>query len=171
MITKKQVLENLDHVKKYLEEIENPIEWVEINNENCPTLKKYGVEQFKIMKQKMRDSDGQVWNNISFSDAQKEAKKLGYKLPDMRQMLALLEQYRNTNKKVSCYDQEFLGIEELSYDEDVNYEWIEGAGIAFLRGGLWNDGTNAGVFALRLNYGPGYSGATALGSVVSPLCS
>jgi len=125
--------------------------WVKIN---IPTLKKYGVKPFSIMKRKMRKNN-EVWNNISFYDAQKEAEKLGYRLPDIREMLAILEYYKQKNKNVSENDKEFLGIEELSYEEDVHYEWIEGAGCAFLRGGYWSLGARAGAFALTLGAAPG----------------
>ena len=129
-------------------------QWVEINYENCPTLKKHGCKPFKIMKYKMRDSKGEVWNNINFKEAQKETKKLGYRLPDIREILALFDHYVNTRSPISVYDKEFLGIEELAYDEDVYLELIEGASQAFLRGGYWPYTSAAGVFALILSGAP-----------------
>ena len=132
------------------------IEWVDINTKVIPAklFKKYGISDFQIMKQKMR-KDGEIWNNINFFDAKKEAEKLGYRLPDMREMLALLEFYKQKNKTISENDKEFLGIEELSYEEKVCYEWIEGAGCAFRRGGYWSGGSNAGAFSLHLSISPG----------------
>ena len=160
--TKIEKLEkDLKALKKQLRE--KNIEWVEINNKNCPTLKKYGAKPFKIMKRKMRDKDGKVWNNINFFDAKKECEKLGHRLPDIREMLALLEHYRKTQTKVSEHDKEFLGIEELSLDEDVYMEWVKGAGCAFLRGAGWDNTSDAGVFALTLNYTPSNSGDDTVG--------
>ena len=153
MINKTEIKKHLKEVKAYIKELEGGLEWVEINNTNCPTLKKYGVKPFRIMKKKMR-KNGEVWNNITFYDAQKEAKKLGYRLPDIREILALLEQYRKVTKTISCHDNEFLGIEELSYDESVCYEWIEVAGVAAFRGGGWYDTTGDGPVALYLSHAP-----------------
>ena len=152
-IKKGDILEiNDDNVKKKQQDIE----WVDINTKVIPAklFKKYGISDFQIMKQKMR-KDGEIWNNINFYDAKKEAEKLGYRLPDMREMLALLEFYKQKNKTVSENDKEFLGIKELSYKENVCYEWIEGAGCAFRRGGDWDDGSDAGAFTLPLNDSPG----------------
>ena len=157
-MNKQTVLKNLDEIKQYIKEIENEndVEWVDITNENCPTLKKYGCTPFRMMKKKMRKPGTQeVWNNINFFDAQKEAEKLGYRLPDMRETLALLEQYRATQGEISHKDKEFLGIEELSYDEDVNYEWIDCSGVSFLRGGSWVYAANAGAFTAYLVDTPG----------------
>lgn len=153
MINKKEIKLHLDEVKRYIQKIEDDTEWVEINYKNCPTLKKYGCVPFLIMKKKMR-KDEEVWNNINYYDAKKETKRLGYRLLDIREMLALLEQYRKTTKLPSNKDKEFLGIEELSYDEKVNYEWIDVAGVAAFRGGYWNSGAHAGPFALDLSNAP-----------------
>ncbi len=153
MITKKEVLKNLEQVKKYLKEIEGDEEWVEINNENCPTLSKYGAKPFRIMKKKMR-KDGEVWNNINLEEAKKACKERGCRLPKIQEMLALLDHYKSTNKKISYDDKEFLGIEELSYEEDVTCELIDGP-ISFLRGGYWDVGEDAGAFALVLDAVPG----------------
>ena len=155
MITKKEIIKHLDKVKQYLKEIESQEEWVEINDQNCPTLKNYGVKPFRIMKRKMR-KDGKVWNNINYFDAKKEAEKLGYRLPDVREILALLEQYRKTRKNYSYKDDEFLGITELSYDNDVCYEWLDIEGVAAIRGGNWNTGAAAGPFTLDLDNAPSY---------------
>jgi len=137
----------------YFEHKDN-FEWVEINNENCPTLEKYGCKPFKIMKKKMRNKDGKVWNNINFYEAKEEAEKLGYRLPDIREMLALLEHYKLVNQNISHKDKDFLGIEELSYGEDVCFEWIEGAGCAFLRRTSWVYTSYAGDFILDLDAAP-----------------
>jgi len=159
MITKKQVRDNLATVRQFIAELENDVEWVEINYDNCPTLKKYNVKPFRIMKKKMRNSDGKVWNNINFFDAKKEVEKWGYRLPDIREMLALLEQYKTDNKNINYNNRSYLGIEELSYQEDVAYEWVEGAGCTWTRGGFWTAGAGAGTFALSLNNAPSYTGA------------
>ena len=155
----KEIKSYLDEVKKYIEEIENEPqeqEWVEINNQNCPTLAKYGCKPFRIMKKKVRKlNSNEVWNNINFYDAQEEVKKLGYRLPDIREILALMEHYRKTQKKVSYEDKEFLGIEELSYGEYVNLEWINASGVAFRRGGHWISTSYAGAFAAGLVSTPG----------------
>lgn len=153
MITKKEIIKNLDQVKQYLKEIEGQEGWVEINDQNCPTLKKYGVKPFRIMKRKMR-KDGEVWNNINYFDAKKEAEKLGYRLPDVREILALLEQYRKTRKNYSYKDDEFLGITELSYD----YEWLDIEGVAAIRGGAWAAGALGGPFTLNLGAAPSVVG-------------
>ena len=157
----KKLEKDLEALKKELRG-EN-IEWVEINEKNCPTLSKYGVKPFKIMKRKMRDKDGNVWADINFLDAKKECEKLGYRLPDIREMLALLEHYKNTQKEVSVNDKEFLGIEELSLKEDVYIEWVEGAGCVFRRGAYWDNTSHAGVFTLNLSPTPDYSGNNSIG--------
>ena len=142
-------------MKQYIQEIENEVEWVDITNKNCPTLAKYGAKPFRIMKKKMRKPGTQeVWNNINFLDAQKEAEKLGYRLPDIREILALLEQYRTTREKRSYKNKKFLGIEELSYDENVYLEWIDCAGVAAIRGGYWGNGAVDGPFALNMYNAP-----------------
>lgn len=151
MITKKQVLENLDQIKKYLTEIDT-VEWIEINNENCPTLEKYGVKPFKIMKNLVQ-KDGEPWVYINFFDAKKEAENMGYRLPDVREILALLDHYT-----ASGQPKDFLGIEDL---EDW-YEWIDGPSNENF--GWWRyDGPYAGLFTLNLAYGPGYSGNGDIG--------
>ena len=154
----KKLEKDLEALKKQVQK-EN-FEWVEINEKNCPTLSKYGAKPFKIMKRKMRDKDGKAWNNINFFDAKKECEKLGYRLPDIREMLALLEHYKKTQKKISEHDKEFLGIKELSIDEDVYMEWIEGAGCAFRRGGDWYNGACAGLYTLYLSSAPSYTFST-----------
>ena len=153
----KKLEKDLEALKKQVQK--EDFEWVEINEKNCPTLSKYGAKPFKIMKRKMRDKYGKVWANINFLDAKKECKELGYRLPDIREMLALLEHYKNTQKEVSVNDKEFLGIEELSVEEDVYMEWIEGVSCAFLRGARWSGASNAGVFTLYLSDTPGSSGS------------
>ena len=133
------------------------IEWIDITNKNCKYLKKYGIKPFRIMKYKMRKEDGTVWNNINFFEAKKQAEKLGCRLPDIREILALLEQYKKNNEVVSCYDKSFLGIKELSYHKNVYHEWGQvGSDVAFVRGGYWANDAYAGVFTLLLNYPPAF---------------
>lgn len=148
-ITKKQAQEKIIELQNYINGISDEEEWVKIDYTVIPKslFEKYGVEPFEIMKRKMR-TDGKVWNDINYFDARKEAEKLGYRLPSIQEHLLLVEHYSNTN--------EFLGIEELSYDEDVNHEWIAfNEKLAFVRGGTWNDGTVAGVGMLALSGVPG----------------
>jgi len=147
----------LKELKESIKTQPDDTEWVKITNENCPTLAKYGAKPFKIMKRKMRNKEGDVWNNINFFDATKEVEKLGYRLPDIREMLALFEQYKTVQKERSIHDKEFLGIEELSYDEEVYLEWINCACSGFIRGGNWNLGSDVGAFTLVLNVAPSYS--------------
>jgi len=152
-ITKQDVKDNLDFIKKVLAEIDT--EWVEINNQNCPTLKKYGVQPFEIMKYKMRNAKGEVWDTISFADATKEAETLGYRLPHWREISSLMEHYVHTKKHPNMHDKAFLGIEELSYDEHVYCEFLEGpGGVAAIRGGDWSNDSSDGPFALHLYDAP-----------------
>ena len=112
------------------------------------------------MKRKMRKGD-KVWTNISWTDAKSKAEKLGLRLPHITEMLTLLDFYKKEKgDSVSIYDEEFLGINELSYDEEVSLELIDGPTV-FIRGGYWNAGSNAGAFALYLDWGAG----SASGSV------
>jgi len=145
---------------KGIRKIENTdIEWIKIDSSVIPAelFKKYGCGTFEIMKRKMRDEYGKVWKNINYFNAQKECEKLGYRLPNIREMLMLLEYYKNSNKKISFKDKEYLGIEELSYDEEACYEWIYNLkDIAFVRGGDWDYGAYAGVFTLYLYDSPTY---------------
>ena len=112
----------------------------------------------------MRNEDGEVWKNINYFDAQKECEKLGYRLPNIQEMLMLLEHYKNVFKEISYKDKEFLGIEELSYDENVYIEWIFGLyDVAFRRGGDWGGGGRAGVFAIDLSNLPSSDTNTDIG--------
>jgi len=152
-MNKQQALLKIKELKKFVEELDKQEQWAKIDYSVIPKelFDKYGVKPFEIMKRKMRNNEGEVWNDINYFDAQKECKKLGYRLPNVQEILLLLEFYKQKNKKVSCYDKEFLGIEELSYDEDVCYEWIYCLkDCGFLRGGDWNNGSTAGLFALGL---------------------
>jgi len=156
-LSKEQALNKIEELKGYINEIENQEEWVKIDYSVIPKelFTKYGVEPFEIMKKKMRNDKGEAWNEIDYFDAQKECEKLGYRLPNIREMLILLDFYKQKNKEVSVYDKEFLGIEELSYHEEVYLEWIyclDDCG--FIRGGSWSDGSDAGLFALDLNSAP-----------------
>ncbi len=131
----------------------NGDQWVTIDYSVIPkeTFDRYGAKPFQIMKRKMR-KDGNVWNNISWNDAKKEANKLALRLPHITEILLLLDFYKKERgDKVSIYDKEFLGIEEISYDEGVCYELIDGPAV-FLRGGGWAYGSSAGAFALSLSW-------------------
>jgi len=164
----------IDEAKQKIEELKNflkqedeelPFLWVKIDYSVIPQalFEKYGVKPFEIMKRKMRNKDGKVWNNINYFDAQKECEKLGFRLPNIREMLMLLEYYKNGNQIISYKDKEFLGIEELSYGEDVCYEWIYCfVDVALERGGHWDSAAYAGVFTLNLNYSPSYA-STSVG--------
>jgi len=159
-MNKQEALSKIEELKKFVEDLDKKVEWVKIGYEQIPIalFDRYGCKPFEIMKKKMRDKNGKVWNKINYFDAQKECKKLGYRLPNIREMLLLLDWYKQKNTKVSIHNKEFLGIEELSYDEDVYYEWIYCLNDSgFLRGGVWNNGAGAGLFALILNNAPSYT--------------
>lgn len=136
------------------EEIKKVIEnWVVINYGVIPKeiFDKYGCSPFRIMKRKMRDKNGKVWNNINYFDAKKECEKLCYRLPTIQEMLVLLRWYREQNREISYYNKEFLGVEELSYGKNVCCEWVEmNEYLAHLHGGCCVLGANAGAFSLRL---------------------
>ena len=134
----------------------NGDQWVTIDYSVIPkeTFDRYGAKPFQIMKRKMR-KDGKVWNNISWKDAKEEANKLALRLPHITEILLLLDFYKKEKgDKVSIYDEEFVGIEELSYKENVSYELIDGPTV-FIRGGNWYDGSPVGAFALHLVWGEG----------------
>ena len=152
--TKDEALKAMKELEEYIKGQEE--EWVKIDYSVIPQtlFEKYGIKPFEIMKRKMR-KNGEVWDNINYFDAKKEAEKLGYRLPNVREQLMLLEHYSNTQTP-DIHDTEFLGIEELSYDEKVYLEWIEfNDKIGFLRGGGWYYGAGAGVETLALNSAPG----------------
>ena len=120
---------------------------------------RYGAKPFEIMKRKMRRPDGTVWNVISFNDAKAEAQKLGYHLPSIQEHLVMLDWYlHEKGEKSSIYDKEFMGIEELSCNETVCFEWIDGP-TTFIRGGNWNGGSFAGVETRYLSAAPGSAGS------------
>ena len=156
-LSKEQALSKIEELKGYINRIKNQGEWIKIGYDQIPKelFDKYGCGPFEIMKKKMRNDKGEAWNEINYFDAQKECEKLGYRLPNIREMLILLDFYKQKNKEVSIHDKEFLGIEELSYDEDIHLEWIyclDDCG--FLRGGPWLSGSAAGLFALNLYNAP-----------------
>ena len=156
-MTKQEALQKIEELKKYIAKCDENDEWVKIDYSVIPkeVFDKYGAKPFEIMKKKMRNTDGEVWNNIGWADSKKEAEKLGYRLPKIQEMLVLLDWYKQANwNNVSIYDNEFLGIEELSYNEDVCYEWIDSPTIC-TRGGSWSDGGDAGSFALDLDWSTG----------------
>ena len=159
-MTKEQALQKIKELKFFIQE-QN--EWIGIDYSVIPKeiFDKYGAKPFGIMKYKMRNDDGNVWNDINYFNAQRECKKLGYRLPNIQEMLVLLNWYKQKNKKVFHNDKEFLGIEELSYAEDVCHEWIFNLDdVAFLRGGHWHAGAGTGAFALRLGVSPADSGCS-----------
>ena len=134
----------------------NGDEWITIGYDQIPkeTFDRYGAKPFRIMRRKMRNDKGEVWSNISWSDAKAEAEKLGLRLLDIPEHLVILDFYvREKGKNASIYDADFLGIEELKYDEKVPYEWVNGPS-PFLRGGYWYDGSIAGAGTLGLYFGP-----------------
>ena len=152
---KNEALAKIHELEQFVANLDKEQEWVKIDYSKIPreVFEKYGAKPFEIMRTKMRNSGGEVWNNISYTDAKKEAEKLGYHLPSIQQMLVLLDWYKyEKGENVSCYDKEFLGIEELSYDEDASYEWIDSPAICS-RGGSWPYGSGAGAFSLGL-YSP-----------------
>jgi formylglycine-generating enzyme required for sulfatase activity len=154
-MTKNEALQKIEELKKFINSSENN-EWVKIGYDLIPkeVFDRYGCKPFEIMRRKMRDQKGKVWNNITFSDAKKEAEKLGH-LPTIQEHLVLLDWYKHEKgDKMSIHDKEYLGIEELSYDEEIYLEWVDGP-VSFLRGGFWNYGPFAGVEALTLLNGPG----------------
>ena len=158
-MTKQEALKKIEELKNFIKQKDNE-EWITIDYSVVPQelFEKYSIKPFQIMKRKMRDKEGKVWNNINYFDAQKECEELSHRLLNIREMLFLLEFYKRKNKRVSCDDKEFLGIKELSYEEDVCYEWIYNLkSCAFLRGGYWFSGVDAGAFTLSLNDSPTYS--------------
>jgi hypothetical protein len=158
-MTKQDALQKIEELKKYIAKCDENDEWVKIDYFVIPkeVFDKYGAKPFEIMKKKMRNTDGEVWNNIGWADSKKEAEKLGYRLPKIQEMLVLLDWYKQEKgSDISCLDKEFLGIEELSYNEDVCYEWIDSPTVCS-RGGYCDNGNGAGSFALFLNYSSGYA--------------
>lgn len=131
--------------------------WVKIGYDQIPkeVFDRYGAKPFQIMRKKMRKPDGEAWTNITWNNAKEEAQKLGYHLPTIQEMLVLLDWYKQKKgDKISYKDTDFLGIEELSDNEQVYYEWID-APSPCLRGGRWSDGTYAGAFTLNLLWDSG----------------
>ena len=158
-MNKQQALEKIEELKKFIEECDKEEGWVKIDYSVIPkeVFDRYGAKPFEIMKQKMRNKKGNVWNNISWFDAKKEAEKLGYRLPSIQEMLVLLHVYKQEySDNADAHHKEFLGIEELSCDEDVNYEWIDAPSPCY-RGAYWSNGSVAGAFTLSLSWGTGYT--------------
>ncbi|HOE15452.1 MAG TPA: hypothetical protein PLH82_02095 [Candidatus Paceibacterota bacterium] len=122
----------------------------------------YGAKPFEIAKRKARDEKGNVINNITFSNAKAEAKKRGCRLPTIMEILVLLHTYRERfPESASIYHDDFLGIEELSFNEDVRFEFVDSlADIPFLRGGRWGNASDAGAFALDLHCTTGSTGGS-----------
>jgi len=160
-MNKNEALKKIDELKKFVEQCDQNEEFVTIDYSVIPKEKfeKYGVKPFQVAKKKARREDGTVWNNIDFEDAKKEAEKMGGRLMSLNEIFLLLDAYKEKYlDNASCEHEEFLGIEELSYHEEVCYEWIDSLSvIPFRRGGDWNFGSNAGAFALRLLWSGGSS--------------
>ena len=133
------------------------IKWIKIGYEQIPKkiFDRYGAKPFEIMEKRMRKPDGSVWNNISWKEAKKEAKKMGYRLPTINEMLVLLDFYKMKYPKNSVCHQSFLGISELSCDEEICFEWVD-APVACSRSGYWGNGNNGGAFTLRLSWDASY---------------
>ena len=168
--TKNGIREKIEKLEKEIKELKEllndereNIEWITIDYSviDKKVFDKYGVKPFQIMKKKMRNENGKVWNFISFDEAKKEAEKRGWRLPKIQEIFVLLDEYkRRKGDDVNVCDEEFLGIEELSYDEDVCYEFVDeyvfvDRPVVFLRGGVWSIGSNAGVFTLGLAWSTG----------------
>ena len=158
-MNKNEALKKIDELKKFVEQCDQNEDFVTIDYSVIPKEKfdKYGVKPFQIAKRKARKENGEVWNDINFYDAKKEAEKMGARLPQLNEMLLLLDAYKEKYPNdASCDHKEFLGIEELSYQEDVCYEWIDSLSvIPFLRGGPWYNSSDAGAFALALDSSAG----------------
>jgi hypothetical protein len=135
------------------EALQNQEEWVKIDYSVIPkeTFDKYGAKPFEIMKLKARDN-GKTITNITWQGAKDKVKEMGYRLPTIQEMLVLLDACKFVYPdNADCRHKEFLGIEELSYDEDVCYEWID-APTPATRGGDWTNGSTAGAFAAPLTW-------------------
>ena len=159
-LTKIEALAKIEELKQFIQSQENE-EWVTIDYSKIPkeVFDKYGAKPFKIMKKKMRDSKGEVLNNITWKNAKTEAQKLGYRLLAIQEILVLLHVYKEKYPdNADINHDEFLGIEELAYKHDVCYEWID-APCPCVRGGSWYSGSVAGVFATGLGW---YTGDTSV---------
>lgn len=159
-LTKQEALEKIEELKSYVENLDKEEEWVKIDYSVIPKeiFEKYGAKPFEIMKRKMRNNKDKVWNNISWTDAKEEAKKIGYRLPSIQEMLVLLDYYKKEYlDNADIYHEEFLGIKEISFNEDVPYEWID-APSPSIRGANWSNGSGDGAFALYLDWGAGRAG-------------
>ena len=171
VITKEEALKKIEELKQYIDNLkEDEFVTIDYSVIEKELFEKYNVKPFKIAKRKMRGDDGEVLCNINYFEAMKEAEKRGGRLPNIREMLLLLEVYKEQNKEVSCYDKEFLGIEELSYNEDVCFEWIEALdNVGFLRGGYWNYASSAGAFLLYAYHSASYSHSNVGGRLVKDI--
>jgi formylglycine-generating enzyme required for sulfatase activity len=159
-MNKQQVLSKIEELKNFVKELDSQDEWVKIDYSIIPkeTFDKYGAKPFEIMKKKYREND-KVVNSITWNDAKEKAKELGYRLPTIQEMLVLLDAYKKQYiNNADPYHTEFLGIEELSYDEEVCYEWID-APSPITRGGRCYNGSDAGAFTLTLGWDAGNTGS------------
>ena len=153
-LSKQQALDKIRELQSFVDRMDNV--WVTVDYSVIPkeVFDRYGAKPFEIMKCKMR-KDGRVWDNITWSGAKSEAHKLGYRLPAIQEMLVLLDWYKHEKgDRVSYKDKKFLGIEELSYEEEVYSEWID-APSPCRRGGDWGYSSGAGAFTLYLHWGTG----------------
>ena len=153
--TKDEAIKAIDELKNFINREET--EWVTIDYSKISKeiFDKYGAKPFRVMKNKMRNSKGEVWNNITWKNAKIEAQKLGYRLLTIQELLVLLHAYKEKYpNNADVNHDEFLGIEELAYKHDVCYEWID-APCVCVRGGAWGDGSDAGVFAAHLGWNTG----------------
>ena len=160
--TKDEALKAIEELKDFIKGQDE--EWVTVDYSviSKETFDKYGAKPFQIMKRKMRNDKGEVWNNINYFDAIKEAEKRGYRLPSIQEQLVLMDAYKEKYpNNASVYHKGFLGIEELSYEESVYCEWVyANKYVGFLRGGSWGNGGNAGVETLTLDYTPGIASSS-----------
>ena len=166
-MNKQEALNKIEELKKFVEKIDAQNEWVKIDYSVIPkeTFDKYGVKPFEIMKIKYREN-GKTVCNITWEQAKEKAKDLGYRLPTVQEMLVLLDVYKQKYpNNADIHHKEFLGIEELSYDENIHLEWIDFI-CPCVRGGGWGPSSSAGAFTLNL---PWVAGAT--GSAVGFRCA
>ena len=155
-MNKQEALNKIEKLKKFVEKIDAQNEWVKIDYSVIPkeTFDKYGVKPFEIMKIKYREN-GKTVCNITWEQAKEKAKDLGYRLPTVQEMLVLLDVYKQKYpNNADIHHKEFLGIEELSYDENIHLEWIDFI-CPCVRGGSWHNNSVAGAFALGWNWGTG----------------